>query len=621
LRLSPAAKLNLFYLALALVVGASIFLTVSDPRAARREPPVGFVHAVGTRFLLDGEPFRYAGANVAVMYRDEDRALMPQTLRHAAQLGLKVIRVWANGEGRAEDGVMSVGGDRADWPRTHAFRPTPDEWNEEAFVHLDRVLAEAARNHLRVQLTLSNWWRDTGGVTQYLRWAGVRDAADDNAPYGVNAERAMEFYSNDVTRRLYREHVEKIVMRRNTVTGVLYRDDPTIFSYELMNEAQAPTGRWAERRAWVAEMSAYLKSLDPDHMVESGSWSYRTAFERRAWLEEQKIQTLDYCDVHNYPRDDLDTFVKSPQSLSEFIENRAAAAFSLNKPLVVGEFGMGTEGYEGTTQLDWFRAFFDAAQRAGIAGATFWILTPDPQRGYGITYATTRDDDLRAEIARGAQALGARRDFSPPASLLRAGQHLVPRQFEFTRAEDDPEAQPKIEAIRDDARAKNANDSSDVKNAHTLLYRFKPQAAMRGRFEKLGGGEDYVWGTGVGFFEYVVPARADWRRVSEIVVRAHLQPVIPVDARSRFSATRVTLFVNDVDCGSRLVTLEQPPAAIIQEWRISSLAMRLAAARGRPLSVRFEVRVDADVPFGINISNFPEGYDAGATKPVEVELR
>jgi hypothetical protein len=97
--------------------------------------------------------------------------------------------------------------------------------------------------------------------------------------------------------------------------------------------------------------------------------------------------------------------------------------------------------------------------------------------------------------------------------------------------------------------------------------------------------------------------------------------VLPVDAHGRFKATRVTLYVNERDCGSRLVTVEQPPLALIQEWRVSSLASRLEAVRGRTLSIRFEVRVDADEPFGINISNFPEGYDAGETKPVEVELR
>ncbi|MDQ3819776.1 MAG: cellulase family glycosylhydrolase, partial [Acidobacteriota bacterium] len=487
----------------------------------------------------------------------------------------------------------------------------------------------------------------------YLRWAGVRDAADDKAPYGVNAERAMEFYSNETTKRLYKEHVAKIAARRNTVTGLLYRDDPTIFSYELMNEAQAPTGRWGERRAWMAEMSAYLKSLDPNHMIESGSWAYRSALERRAWLEEQKIPTLDYCDVHNYPRDDRDTYVTSPRTLFEFLENRAAAAFSINKPLVVGEFGMSPDGFEGASQLEWFRALYDAALRTGTSGATFWILTPDPQRGYGVSYTTARDEDLRAEIARGASLLGARRDFTPPYELLRAGRHLVPRQFEFARAPGDPEAQPQLALVGDPTEkgrhdAGGAEESGDVKNAHaggdanhsqgpggansaqgsggaknarTLVYRFNPESAARGRFEKLGGGEGYVWGSGVGFFEYDVPARAGWRTVSEIVVRAHIQPVIPSDAHGRFKSTRVTLFVNDRDCGSRLGSLEQPPAADIQEWRVSSLATRLAAARGRPLSIRFEVSVEADHPFGINISNFPEGYNAGDTKPVEVEIR
>jgi hypothetical protein len=101
-----------------------------------------------------------------------------------------------------------------------------------------------------------------------------------------------------------------------------------------MNEAQAITGRWAERRAWFAEMSAYLKSLDPNHMIAPGAWGYRSSSERREWLADHAIPTIDYCDVHSYPRDDHDSFVDSPTALKEFIENRAAAAFSIKKPLV-----------------------------------------------------------------------------------------------------------------------------------------------------------------------------------------------------------------------------------------------------------------------------------------------
>ncbi|MGH9941712.1 MAG: glycoside hydrolase 5 family protein [Pyrinomonadaceae bacterium] len=593
------------YVALALALGAAIFFTVSAPAAKLKAVPRNFVAANGTRFVVDGRPFRFVGANVSVMYRDEDRARMPETLYQAARAGIKVVRVWAHGEGTETDGVLSVGGDRADWPRLHPFRRAPDDWNEEAFAHLDRVIAEAGRNNLKVQLCLVNWWRDTGGVTQYLRWAGVADAADERQPFGINVERAVLFYTNEETRRLFRQHVEKIVTRRNSVTGTLYRDDPTIFAYELMNEAQAPTGRWHERRQWVAEMSAYVKSLDPHHLVTPGTWGYRTAFERRHWLAEQRLSTVDYCDVHNYPKDDLDSFVDSGESLLEFVTNRAAAAFSINKPLVMGEFGMNADGYKGMSQADWYRAYFESALQAGASGAMFWIVTPDPQRGYGVTYSTPRDTAVFAEIARASAAFEQQRAADPPAHVLDAGQHLIPRQFAFTRPVDSPETKPKMTELPD----------------KTLLYRFSPEGAIRGRFEKMGGGEGYVWGAGVGLFEYVVPGRADRRRVGEIVVRGHLQPVLPEDARGRYNNTSVTLFINDVNCGSRLVPLVEKPQVVLQEWRVKDWSPRVAAARGLPLRVRFEVEVNSEHPFGVNISNFPEGYQAGETKPVEVEVR
>lgn len=601
-------KQNFFFLVLALVMGVAIMLSVRDDGARRKSVPPHFVTTSGTRFVADGQPFRFAGANVAVMYREEDRARMPETLAEAQRLGLGVVRVWAYGEGTEGDGVMPVGRDREDWPRTHPFRRAPDEWNEEAFIHLDRVLAEAARRNLRVQLCLTNWWRDTGGVTQYLRWAGVADAADERQPFGINIERALEFYTNEETRRLYRQHVERIVTRRNTVTGTLYRDDPTIMAYELMNEAQGLPGRWHERRAWVAEMSAYIKSLDPHHLLTPGTWGYRSAFERRAWLEEHRLPHVDFADVHNYPRDDHDTFVTSPQALGEFIENRAAAAFSLNKPFVMGEFGMGVEGYEGVSQAEWYRAYFAHSARNGAGGAIFWILTPDARRGYGITYTDARDDVVRAEIASGSALFASARNAEPPAGTLRAGRHLIPLQFAFTRpvGEASSSAQPAI---------------INPLPGGGLLYRFLPEQAARGRFEKMGGGEGYVWGTGMGFFEYVVPGREDWRKVGEIIVRAHLQPVLPVEANGRYEGTRVTLYINDTNCGSRLIPVEKSPQVLIQEWRVTSLVPRLEAARGRALSVRFVVELDADRPFGVNLSNFPAGYDARDAKPIEVEVR
>jgi mannan endo-1,4-beta-mannosidase len=591
------------FAALTVAVGAAFFLIRTGSPVGRAVLSKRFVQTRGSRFLIAGKPFRFVGANVAVMYREEDRARMPETLRQAAQAGIRVVRVWASGEGGPND--VGPVADQSDWPRTHPFRWAPSNWNEEAFVHLDNVIAQAAQNNLHVQLCLANWWRDTGGVTQYLRWAGIDDAADTKYPFGINPERAMLFYSNDRTRQLYREHLEKIVSRRNSVTGILYRDDPAIFGWELMNEAQVVTGRWTERRAWIAEMSTYLKSLDPNHVIAPGDWGYRTAAERREWLADHLLPNIDYCDVHNYPKDDSDSFVASPAALHEFVENRTAAAFSLNKPVVFGEFGIGSEGYNGFSQTEWFRALFESNVRSGSAGAMFWIFTPDPARGYGITYSTTRDAGVLAEISRAARMFAALASADPPGRLTDASRHLVPHQFAWSRPIGEAATIPLV----------------NVREDKSILYQFKPQMASAEQFEKIGSGPGYVWGFGVGHLNYVLPARADRRRVGQLIVRAHIQPVLPIDAKPEQIKTRITLFVNGSNCGSRLISVEPPGTPSIQEWHVDKLLVRLRAARGLPMTISFAVTPDADWPYGVNISNWPEGYESHDAKPVEVEVR
>lgn len=570
----PAPALTVVVVAAVVAAAAGLIAfrrpatTTTPARAARPD----FVAARGARFVVNDRPFRFVGANVAVMYGPEERSATAETLRQVAGDGVRVVRVWAFGD----DGEASL-------------------------AHLDRVLVEAAKHNLRVQICLTNWWRDTQGVTRYLRQAGIADAEDDTQPYGINVERAMQFYSDERTRGLYREHVRSIVARRNALTGNLYRDDPTVFAYELVNEAPAAAGRYDERRRWVAEMSAFIKSLDPDHMVTPGTWGYRSSWERRAWLAEHQLPTVDFCDVHHYPRDDTDSFVDSEKSLGEFIDNRAAAAFSLNKPLVFGEFGMSVGGFKNLSAAEWFRAFFAQSARAGAAGAMYWIFTPDVKRDYGISYLTERDRAVRAECASAAARFAKEADAAPaPASLLDAGRHLVPRQFVFDQAET----------------AVAAGEGADG----SAVYRFAPENAIRGRFERIGGGAGYAWGSGVGFFEYAVPARAGWRRVHEIVVRARAQPVPPWDANNRITKSDVTLFVNGRNCGTKRVSMAGQAGELTEEWRVDALALRLAAARGQKLFVRFEVRPDAGEPYGLNLTKYAD-HDIAQRAPIEVEIR
>src|SRR5260221_14074513 len=119
----------------ALIAGAAVLFAISSWRGSGRRGRPAFAKADGSRFVIDGKPFRFVGANVAVMYKDEDRERMPETLKVASQTGVRALRVWAFGEGGEDSDVKSVGGDKNDWPRKHPFRFSPNVWNEEAFVH------------------------------------------------------------------------------------------------------------------------------------------------------------------------------------------------------------------------------------------------------------------------------------------------------------------------------------------------------------------------------------------------------------------------------------------------------------------------------------------------------
>ena len=54
------------------------------------------------------------------------------------------------------------------------------------------------------------------------------------------------------------------------VNGRTYKSDPVIMAWDLMNEPRC-TGCAAAVQTWIATMAAFLKSIDPNHMVRSES--------------------------------------------------------------------------------------------------------------------------------------------------------------------------------------------------------------------------------------------------------------------------------------------------------------------------------------------------------------
>jgi len=358
-------------------------------------PPIvaeQFVTAQGTEFRLAGQPFRFVGANVNPIHGDDDRRSAEALFAALSQDGLPVARVWALGEGLP---------DASEWEVKYVlFRAGPDRFIEETLLHLDRVLMEARRASVRVILTLSNNWADYGGVPMYLRWLGL--------PSDGTAKEC--FYSDERAHALFRAHVGRLLTRVNSLTGVRYSDDPTIFAWELMNEStvDTPAGRTV-RREWVREMAQFIKTFDRNHLVAAGLWGYAMRSERDDFVAVHSLPHVDYVDSHLYLQNSQGAV--SMQRLYDFLDDRAQLAhFVLRKPLVIGEFGFRTDSgpkYLGLPRARWFAELLQRHFQNQGAGALAWIYEPfhGKPRDFGIYIDKPYTDDVRQVMRAAGQKL------------------------------------------------------------------------------------------------------------------------------------------------------------------------------------------------------------------------
>ena len=207
-------------------------------------------------------------------------------------------------------------------------QPARGAFNEYALRRVDRVLAEAAANGVRVVAVLSNYWPFIGG---WQAWVDA-DAAARGLPAGrasiglvgmvsgwwgrpgragrsvhgfalatvalspadrrlahsslpPNATQPLELFMTDPSiRDAFRLWLRTIVGRTNTITGQKYVDDPTIAAWQLANEPHTTDGYETAAGlkpgsllcTWARETAAYIKGLDPNHMVSTGEEGYRS---------------------------------------------------------------------------------------------------------------------------------------------------------------------------------------------------------------------------------------------------------------------------------------------------------------------------------------------------------
>uniref|UniRef100_A0A0E0CRX5 mannan endo-1,4-beta-mannosidase n=1 Tax=Oryza meridionalis TaxID=40149 RepID=A0A0E0CRX5_9ORYZ len=333
-----------------------------------------FARASGTRFTVGGRPFYSNGFNAYwLMYMASDpgdRSKAAGVLRQAASLRATLVRTWA----------FSDGGYRP-------LQKSPGVYNEDMFMGLDFVIAEAKKRGLYLILSLVNNWDGFGGKKQYVQWA--RDQ-------GHNLGSDDDFFRSDVTKQFYKNHA--VLTRVNKITGVAYKDDPTIFAWELINEPRCQSDFSGKTlQAWITEMAGYVKSVDPNHMVEIGlEGFYGESMHKNFnpgytvgtdFIANNLVPAVDFATIHSYP----DQWVSGASSdeqvafmrkwMADHIRDSAAV---LRKPLLVTEFGWSarSNGYTVAARDGYFRTVYDAvyasAREGGAcAGGLFWqVVAP-----------------------------------------------------------------------------------------------------------------------------------------------------------------------------------------------------------------------------------------------------
>ncbi|ESW35294.1 hypothetical protein PHAVU_001G223100 [Phaseolus vulgaris] len=355
--------------------------------------PNGFIQRNGNRFFLNGKPHYFNGFNaywlMSFAADPSTSSKVTTAFQEASKYGLNLARAFAFNDG---------GGYKA-------LQTSPGIYDESVFRALDAVISEAGKYGCRLILSLVNNWKDAGGKHQYVEWANQR---------GQKLRSEDDFFSNSLTRQFYKNHVKTVLTRKNTVSGILYKDDPTIFSWELMNEPRSLDLSGKLVQDWVSEMAAYVKSIDNVHLLQvglegfygrsmAGRLEYNPGYEGGTdFISNNLVPEIDYATIHIYP-----TWMwRSNQTAQNaFIErwiniHNEDSDKVLRKPILITEFGLSSKvpGYTVAKRDKFYaevfnRIYFSASHRGACAGGAFWQLFVEGMNnmrdGYEVIFQET----------------------------------------------------------------------------------------------------------------------------------------------------------------------------------------------------------------------------------------
>lgn len=312
-----------------------------------------FVKVVNGQFVRGDDTLAFVGTNfwygplIASEGRGGNRERLHKELDALKSIGVTNLRILVGSDG--SEGIA--------YKVEPVLQLEPGVYNDTVLRGLDYLLAQIAERDMHAVLYFNNSWEWSGGYGQYLEWAGNGKALLPNVDgYENYVGHVSRFVKDEKAKELYYNHVRNIVTRTNTVTGKPYVEDPTIFSWQIGNEPR-PFARDSVTKAafadWLCTSASLIKSLDPNHMVSTGSEGlFGCESDMDLFEKVHAHKDFDYLNIHIWPLVwrwvTQDTFADSVCVANSMTEKYLTAHFPvaerLGKPIVLEEFGYPRDG-------------------------------------------------------------------------------------------------------------------------------------------------------------------------------------------------------------------------------------------------------------------------------------
>ncbi|MCI4668068.1 MAG: cellulase family glycosylhydrolase [Bacteroidia bacterium] len=305
-----------------------------------------FISVSNGKLIKEGKPYYFAGVNMwyalylGAELNPGDQERLINELDSLQKRGINNLRIMAATEGGLEEPMRVQ-------PSIH---PEPGIYNETLLEGMDFLLNELGKRNMVAVLCLNNFFHWSGGMAQYVSWA---DGTDIPYPHLEGSDwtkfqnYSSTYFANKKAQRIHKKFVRKLIKRKNTFNGIRYKDDPSIMAWQLANE---PRGFAYEEEylIWVEDLSRFIHKKDKNHLVSLGGEGSLTGKQGTAFSQVARIPSIDYLTAHLWvenwgwynPKKPELSYESSLKKAAIYLKKQISTADSVNKPLVLEEFGM-----------------------------------------------------------------------------------------------------------------------------------------------------------------------------------------------------------------------------------------------------------------------------------------